>query len=66
MTGKIKRLATDKGFGFITPDGSDKDVFFHSSALVGVSFTDLHEGDEVSFETEDSEKGLRAKNVQRV
>jgi len=66
MTGKIKRLATDKGFGFITPDGADKDVFFHSSALVGVSFTDLREGDEVTFETEDSDKGLRAKNVQRV
>lgn len=66
MTGKIKRLASDKGFGFITPDGSDKDVFFHNTALVGVSFNDLREGDAVTFETEDSEKGPRAKDVKRV
>ncbi|MBI4457907.1 cold shock domain-containing protein [Candidatus Uhrbacteria bacterium] len=64
MTGTIKRL-TDKGFGFITPEGQDKDVFFHSSALVGVTFNELRVGDMVSFETEDSEKGPRAKNVQR-
>lgn len=66
MNGKIKRLNTEKGFGFITPDGSDKDVFFHSSALSGVSFDELQEGNAVTFETEDSDKGPRAKNVQRV
>ena len=64
MTGTIKRL-TDKGFGFITPEGQDKDLFFHSSALVGVTFTELKVGDAVSFETEESEKGPRAKNVSR-
>ncbi len=64
MTGSIKRL-TDKGFGFIAPDGGDKDVFFHHSSLVGVTFEELREGDKVSFETEDSEKGPRAVNVQR-
>ena len=64
MKGTIKRL-TDKGFGFITPEGQDKDVFFHSSALVDVMFDDLRVGDMVNFETEDSEKGPRAKNVQR-
>ncbi len=64
MNGSIKRL-TDKGFGFITPEGADKDVFFHTSALVGVSFDELKVGDAVSFETEDSEKGPRAVNVQR-
>ena len=64
MTGKIKRL-TDKGFGFITPDGSDKDVFFHNSALVGVSFDELRDGDAVTFEVEDSDKGPRAKDVKR-
>ena len=64
MNGVIKRLA-DKGFGFITPDGGDKDVFFHSSALVDVTFPELKEGDKVSFETEDSEKGPRAKDVRR-
>ncbi|MCE9585283.1 cold shock domain-containing protein [Candidatus Nomurabacteria bacterium] len=64
MTGTIKRL-TDKGFGFITADGLAKDLFFHSNALVGVSFDELKEGDTLSFETEESQKGLNAVNVQR-
>ena len=64
MTGTIKRL-TDKGFGFITGEGLAKDLFFHSNSLVGVSFDDLKEGDAVSFETEESPKGLNAVNVQR-
>ncbi|MFA6534477.1 MAG: cold shock domain-containing protein [Patescibacteria group bacterium] len=65
MTGKIKRL-TDKGFGFIAPDdASGKDIFFHSTALQGVQFNELNEGDAVSFEVEDSEKGPRAVNVTR-
>lgn len=64
MTGTIKKL-TDKGFGFITAEGMGKDLFFHSNALVGVSFDQLREGDAVSFETEDSPKGLNAVNVQR-
>lgn len=66
MTGKITRL-TDKGFGFIAQDGGEagKDVFFHNSALVGVTFTDLHEGDAVTFEIEQSDKGPRATQVAR-
>ncbi|MFZ2205686.1 MAG: cold shock domain-containing protein [Minisyncoccia bacterium] len=64
MTGIIKRL-TDKGFGFITGEGLSKDLFFHSNSLVGVNFDELHEGDAVSFETEESPKGLNAVNVQR-
>jgi cold shock protein len=64
MTGTIKRL-TDKGFGFITAEGLQKDLFFHSTALVGVTFDELKEGDAVSFEMEDSDKGPKAKNVQR-
>ena len=65
MTGTIKRLQSEKGFGFITPDGADKDVFFHSSSLVEVTFDQLHEGDKVTFETEESEKGPRATNVKK-
>ena len=65
MTGTIKTL-TDKGFGFITNEGAEKELFFHSSALVGVSYDELQEGDAVSFDTEDSDKGPRATNVQRV
>lgn len=64
MNGSIKRL-TEKGFGFITPDGQDKDVFFHSSALLDVTFDQLHVGDMVSFEVEQSDKGPRAKDVRR-
>ena len=64
MTGTIKRL-TDKGFGFITGEGLAKDLFFHSNSLVGVTFDELKEGDAVSFETEESPKGLNATNVQR-
>jgi CspA family cold shock protein len=43
MTGKIARL-TDRGFGFITPEGGDKDVFFHAQSVVDVEFNDLQEG----------------------
>jgi CspA family cold shock protein len=64
MTGTIKRL-TDKGFGFITAEGLAKDLFFHSNSLVGVTFDELREGDTLSFETEESPKGLNATNVQR-
>jgi CspA family cold shock protein len=66
MKGTIKRLVTEKNFGFITPDGADKDVFFHASSLAaGLNFTDLQVGDVVTFETEESEKGPRAVNVNR-
>lgn len=58
--GTIKKL-TDKGFGFIS-DG-DTDVFFHMSALEGVQFDELHEGQEVSFEIGQGPKGPRAENV---
>ena len=64
MIGSIKRL-TDKGFGFIAPEGGEKDVFFHSSSLVDVQFDDLRVDDKVSFEVEESDKGPRAVNVQR-
>ncbi len=64
MTGSIKKL-TDKGFGFITAEGLAKDLFFHSKNLVGVMFEELREGDAVSFEMEESDKGPNAVNVQR-
>jgi CspA family cold shock protein len=62
--GIIKRL-TDKGFGFIDT-GKGKDLFFHSSALQGVSFDDLHEGQRVSFTEGQGKKGPCAENVKPV
>jgi CspA family cold shock protein len=62
--GTIKRL-TDKGFGFIDT-GSDKDIFFHSSALEGVSYDELHEGQRVSYTEGRGPKGPRAENVKPV
>ena len=62
--GTIARL-TDKGFGFIKREGEEKDLFFHSNNLVGVSYEDLREGDTVTFDVEDSEKGPNAVNVQK-
>lgn len=64
MNGTIKRL-TDKGYGFIAQEGQEKDLFFHSSSLVGVQFSELREGDAVTFEVQESPKGLNAVNVQR-
>lgn len=62
MNGIIKNK-TDKGFGFITIEGQSKDLFFHSNSLVGVSFDQLREGDAVTFESEESPKGMNAVNV---
>ncbi len=62
--GTIKRL-TDKGFGFIST-GGDKDIFFHSSALEGVRFEELQEGQRVSFTEGHGDKGPRAENVKLI
>ncbi|CAN5334672.1 cold shock domain-containing protein [soil metagenome] len=59
--GTIKRL-TDKGFGFIA-DGSGTDMFFHMSAVEGLSFQDLREGQKVSYNEGRGPKGPRAENV---
>ncbi len=66
MEGTIKKLITDKGFGFITVDGEEKDLFFHRNELKDVNYEDLKEGDRVSFEKTDSPKGPNATNVTRI
>lgn len=49
--GIIKKLVADKGFGFLTVEGREKDLFFHASGLVkGLSFDYLKEGDTVTFQ----------------
>ena len=58
MTGTIKKIVKDKGFGFITPDEGNDEVFFHRSRLAPkVYFEDLREGDEVEFQVRPGEKG---------
>jgi CspA family cold shock protein len=65
MKGKIARL-TDRGFGFISREGEEKDLFFHSNNLSeGLQFNDLKEGDEVTFEVEQTEKGPSAVKIAR-
>jgi CspA family cold shock protein len=65
MEGIIKKK-TDKGFGFIAVEGQEKDLFFHSNSLVEVTFDELREGDKVTFDVQDSQKGPNAVNVKRV
>jgi CspA family cold shock protein len=62
--GTIKRL-TDKGFGFIDR-GGEKDLFFHMSAVEGVRFEDLKQGQRVSFTEGQGPKGPRAENVKPI
>ncbi|MDB5224960.1 MAG: hypothetical protein JWO43_582 [Candidatus Adlerbacteria bacterium] len=64
MTGTIKTL-TDRGFGFISREGEAKDLFFHSKDLNGVMFDELKQGDTVTFEVAQGEKGPSAVNVSR-
>lgn len=62
--GTIARL-TDRGFGFISREGEEKDIFFHSNELKNVQFNELKEGDKVTFELTETEKGPSATNVNR-
>ncbi|MDD4939222.1 MAG: cold shock domain-containing protein [Candidatus Omnitrophica bacterium] len=61
-TGKIKKIVSDRGFGFIS-DSDGREVFFHQSGLVDVRLESLTEGQAVEFDVETSPKGPRAINV---
>jgi cold shock protein len=63
-TGTVKWFNGEKGFGFITPDDGSKDLFVHQSAIN--TGQPLAEGSKVSFDSEQSDKGPRAANVQVV
>lgn len=62
MTGTIKRLVSDKGFGFVAAaDGNE--YFFHQSSVTDEQFDQLREGQAVTFNTGQGPKGPRAENV---
>ena len=64
--GTIARLVSDRGFGFISREGEEKDLFFHSNELEGVEFNELKEGDQVQFEVGEGPKGPNAVKVSRM
>ena len=61
--GTIKWFSDQKGFGFITPEGGERDVFVHFSALKGEGFKSLAEGESVSYDVVTGPKGDQAANV---
>ena len=62
-TGTVKWFNDAKGFGFVTPEGGDKDVFAHFSAIQGNGFKTLKEGQRVSFDITTGPKGDQASNI---
>jgi CspA family cold shock protein len=64
--GTISKLISDKGFGFISREGEEKDLFFHTTEVKNVSFEELREGDKVTFEVSDGPKGPNATDVNKV
>lgn len=62
-TGKVKWFNSEKGYGFITVDDSNKDIFVHFSAIEAQGFKSLAEGQNVSFETVEGKSGPQASHV---
>ena len=63
ISGTVKWFNDDQGFGFITRDDGEKDVFCHHSAIQGEGFKSLAEGQKVDFDVVEGQKGPAAENV---
>ena len=63
LKGKVKWFNATKGFGFIEREDKEKDVFVHSSAVRDAGMNGLEEGQEVTFDVEDGQKGPAAVNL---
>jgi CspA family cold shock protein len=61
--GTVKWFSRMKGWGFIEPDGGERDVFVHYESIIGEGFRNLEKGERVRFVIEDSPKGPKAVNV---
>ncbi|GAB6076141.1 cold-shock protein [Desulfurobacterium crinifex] len=65
LTGTVKWFDSKKGYGFITADNG-QDVFVHYTGISGTGFRTLEEGERVSFNITESDKGLKAVEVERL
>jgi len=65
-TGTVKWFNDDKGYGFITPDGGERELFVHHSGIDGEGFRTLPENTKVEYEEEAGDKGPKAVNVRAI
>lgn len=66
IIGRVKWFNTKKGYGFITREDSDEDIFVHFTSIMGDGYRALEKGEDVQFELVEGPKGLQAQNVSKV
>lgn len=66
MVGKVKKFNKDRGYGFISVESENRDVFFHFSDLEMTGFKTIDENADVEFELTEGERGLQAKHIKKI